>query len=550
MKKLLSIVLTLALLFSFALPVSAAETVDITIFHFNDTHSRIIEDSYTGNMGMAKIATLVGDAKAAGDNVLLLDAGDSLHGLTFATLSKGESVIDVMNLLGVDAHTAGNHDFNYGSDRLVELAAMANHPILGANVLQEDGTALLDEYVIKEFEGVKVGIFGLTTPETSYKTHPNNVAGLTFEDPSVTAQRLVDTLEPMVDIIVCLGHIGNEGDYTAEAIATAVDGIDVFVDGHSHSTYGDGAGVVVNGTLIVQTGEYDKNLGKVSLSYTDGTLTASAELISNESAAEVVPDPEMLALLEELEAANEEITSVVVASTDIELDGLREDVRTGETNLGNLIAESMLDVTGADVAVTNGGGIRASIEPGDITKGEVITVLPFGNYVVTKDVTGADIRSIIEVGISDYPAAKGAFPHIAGMTIEFDPNLPAGQKLTSVKIAGVEMDDAATYTLATNDFLAAGGDGYTALTDLPIKNEYSSLDEVLIDYMNAEGTAMAAVTGRVMVAEPESYTVVSGDVLWKIAKSFGLTWEDLSTYNAMENPNLIFPGDVIMIPAN
>ncbi|MDA3846146.1 MAG: bifunctional UDP-sugar hydrolase/5'-nucleotidase, partial [Vallitaleaceae bacterium] len=287
MKKLLSLVLVLTLLMSFAVPTFAADAVEITIFHLNDTHSRVEEGDYDG-MGLAKVATLVNESRDAGDNVLLLDAGDALHGQTIATISEGESIVDIMNLMGYDAMAAGNHDFNYGSDRLVELAGLTDFPILSANVMKADDTPLLEEYVIKEFDGVKVGIFGLSTPETTYKTHPDNVAGLTFEDPTVTARAMVDLLDPMVDIVVCLGHIGEEGDYTAEGIVNAVDGIDVFVDAHSHTVYE--SGLVVNDTLIVQAGEYDKNLGVVSLSYENGAVTASASLVTKEEAPDIVPD--------------------------------------------------------------------------------------------------------------------------------------------------------------------------------------------------------------------------------------------------------------------
>ncbi|MDF1618394.1 5'-nucleotidase C-terminal domain-containing protein [Petrocella sp. FN5] len=573
MKRFLSIILTLSLLFSFAVPINAADHVEITVFHVNDVHSRVIEYN---NFGFAKMATVVNEARAAGDHVLLLDAGDSFHGQTFATISKGASIARLMNLMKFDALTAGNHDFNYGQARLLELQAETDFPLLAANVLQADNALLLNDYVIKEFEGVKVAIFGLASPETTYKTHPDNVEGLTFEDPTVTAQRMVDLLTPMADIIVCLGHIGNEGMYTSEAIVTAVDGIDLFVDGHSHSIYGEGSGMVVNDTLIVQTNDYAKNLGKVTLTYMDGAVTSSATILTTEDAASIIPDPDVLALIETVNTENEVITSAVVGTTTIDLQGERDFVRTGETNLGNLIAEAMLDVSGADLAITNGGGIRASIPAGDITQGDIISVLPFGNYVITKSVMGSDIRSILEVGISDYPVAKGAFPHIAGMTIKFDSNLPVGAKLTEVMIGDELLDDTKTYVLATNDFLGAGGDAYTALANYPILGEFDALDEVLVAFMLENGTEKATVTGRISAIEPvvvdepvvvppvivppvvtppifevpAVYVVQSGDVLWRIARTYGFTWQELSEFNKLKNPNLIYPGNKILIPSN
>jgi len=544
----LSLLLAVVMLLTMAFPAFAAEgDVEITLIHTNDTHSRIEAGKYAG-MGFDKIATVVNQKRTEGKNVLLLDAGDTFHGQTFATISQGESIAKVMNLLKYDAMAAGNHDFNYGQERLLELSKIVEFPILGANVVKADGSNLLEKYVIKEYNGVKVGIFGLSSPETVYKTHPNNVKGLTFKNPVEEAKAMVAELKDKADIIICLGHIGLDGstEFTSEDICKAVDGIDVFVDGHSHTDLE--AGKVVNGATIVQTGEYDKNLGVVTLTYADKKLTVAPTLVTKAQAEEVEADKAMTDLIAGVKTDNEKITSVVVAKSDIELIGVRDKVRAGETNLGNLITAAMIDATGADVAITNGGGIRASIEVGDVTKGEIITVLPFGNYVVTKKISGADIKAALENGIGSYPATKGAFPHVAGMTFKFDPNLAEGSKLVEVKVNGVMIDDAKMYTLATNDFMAAGGDGYKMFGDDAIVGEFAGLDEVLIAYMAKNGTDAAKVTNRVMVYEAPVYTVVSGDVLWKIAAKYKTTAKTIAEYNNLENPNLIFPGQKILVP--
>jgi 5'-nucleotidase len=187
----------------------------------------------------------------------------------------------------------------------------------------------------------------------------------------------------------------------------------------------------------------------------------------------------------------------VVATTPIALDGERAQVRAGETNLGNLIAEALKNISGADVALTNGGGIRTSINVGDITKGEVLTVLPFGNTVRVIELKGSDLLAAIENGITDYPEPKGAFPHIAGMTVEFDASKVAGSRVVSLKVAGVEVDTTKTYTLATNDFLVAGGDGYTMFTGKKVVAEFGAMDEVLINYINAKGTDAGKITNRI-----------------------------------------------------
>jgi 2',3'-cyclic-nucleotide 2'-phosphodiesterase (5'-nucleotidase family) len=471
------------------------DSVKITIVHTNDIHSRVSEGKYDG-MGYAKVATIVNHEKSMNTNVIVMDAGDAFHGQTISTLNDGESIVKIMNAVGYDIMTAGNHDFNYGQDRLLELADMADFPIVSANVFNADYTSYLPAYKIMEYDGVKVAIFGLATPATTFMTHPDNVIGLTFFDPIVIAKMMTAQLEDEADIIVCLSHLGVEGKYTSEMVAEYVDGIDVIVDGHSHTVMETGK--LINDTLIVQAGEYTKYVGIVNLELKDGMLMKSAKLITKEEGVAMEADADIVALVDQIKAENEVITSVVVGSTDIHLDGERADVRTGETNLGNLITDAMLDETGADIAFTNGGGIRASIERGDITKGNVITVLPFGNYVVTKDLTGAQIVAALENGLTDYPEAKGAFPHIAGMDVVFDPSMDAGSRVVSVEVNGEAMDMEMLYSVATNDFLAAGGDAYEMFKEAVITGEYPGLDEILIEYIQMNGTEGSEVEGRIL----------------------------------------------------
>lgn len=478
------------------------DSVKITIVHTNDIHSRVSEGKYDG-MGYDKVAAIVKNEKSMNANVIVMDAGDAFHGQTISTLNDGESIVKIMNAVGYDIMTAGNHDFNYGQDRLLELAVMADFPIVSANVFNADYTSYLPAYKIMEYDGVKVAVFGLATPATTFMTHPDNVIGLTFFDPIIIAKMMTAQLEDEADIVVCLSHLGVEGKYTSEMVAEYVDGIDVIVDGHSHTVMETGR--LINDTLIVQSGEYTKNVGIVNLEIKDGMLMKSAKLITKEEGVAMEADADIVALVDQIKAENEVITSVVVGSTDIHLDGERDDVRTGETNLGNLITDAMLAETGADIALTNGGGIRASIEMGDITKGNVITVLPFGNYVVTKDLTGAEIVAALENGLTDYPEAKGAFPHIAGMDVVFDPAMEAGSKVVSVEINGEPMDMEMLYSVATNDFMAAGGDAYIMFMDAEITGEYPGLDEILIDYIQMNGTEGSPVEGRILPIDEVSY---------------------------------------------
>ncbi|MDA3955608.1 bifunctional UDP-sugar hydrolase/5'-nucleotidase [Oceanispirochaeta sp.] len=457
----------------------------LTVLHTNDTHGRILEGKYDG-MGFAKISTQYQNIKGKDSNVLLLDAGDAFHGTTLVTLSEGEAAVKVMNAVGYDAMTPGNHDFNYGKDRLLELAAMADFPVVCANVIDDaTGKTILEPYVILDMNGLLVGIFGLTTPETTYKTHPKNVEGLTFRDPVIVAQKMVDELRDKVHILIALGHNGvdEETKITSEMIMSQVKGIDLFVDGHSHTEMAEG--IAVGSGLLVQAGYHDKNLGIVNMSFSmKSGVAEKARLFTKEESLALNDDAAILSLVDSINMENEKVTSVVVGYTKVLLDGERDHVRTGSTNLGDMICEALIDVTKADISLQNGGGIRTSIEPGDVTKGEVISVLPFGNTVTVLEAKGKDIIAVIENGIKDYPASSGAYCHMGGLTFEFDETKPAGSRVTKVMVGGKPLNANGVYSLATNDFLAAGGDQYTMLTGLKVLGEFGTLDDILVAYMN------------------------------------------------------------------
>ena len=540
-----SIIMVLILMSS----VVMAEKLDLVILHTNDTHSRLEEGSYAG-MGFARISSLVEKYRSKNDNVLVLDAGDTFHGQTIANLVEGESVVKIMNKIAYDAMVPGNHDFNYGQERLLELEEIADFSILATNVKRGEDS-LLDAYLIKDIGGVRVAIFGLATPETTYKTHPNNVKGLDFVDPVAVARESVSELEGKVDIIIALTHLGlsEASEYTSKKVAEEVDGIDLIVDGHSHNNLDQG--LMVNDTLIVMAGEYDKNLGKVTLTLEDGQLiNKSAELISKEAASEIVEDQEIIDLLGEIKAGNEEITSVVVGNTSVVLDGERENVRSKETNLGNLIT----DAVAVDCAITNGGGIRASIVAGEITKGDVITVLPFGNFLVVKELSGSIILDAIEHAIAAYPAKEGKFPQVAGLNFIFDPSRPADERVLKLEIAGKAVDYNKNYLLATNDFMAAGGDGYTMFQDSAIVQEAGSLEEVVMDYISKKDTVNPKIEGRILTVEEVDgffkYTVQQGDTLSEIAALFDVSVDEISESSKIDDSDWIVVGQQLLIPQN
>ncbi len=513
-RRILSLLLAFVMMLSvFALPVevlAAEEQTVITIFHTNDVHGNVVEDEKAGKLGFAKLKTFVDSKPGA----ILLDAGDMTHGTTFATISSGISMIDLMNKVGFKAMTPGNHDYNYGKDGLKKLADAADFPILQANIVDASGNRTLEANTIIEVNGVKVGIFGIVTPETKTKSNPINTQGLTFKDYIEESKAQVTELKGKgAEVIVALVHLGldQSSDERSDILAEKVEGIDVIIDGHSH-TYIDEP-KLVNGVLLAQTGDHLKNVGEITITVEDGKVASKTSKVNSyEDLKGLEANADILAAIAEVEENNKPFLEKIVGKTEVELDGVRENVRGGETNLGNLLTDAMLDVSGADVAITNGGGIRASIDAGDITMGEILQAFPFTNYPVVIELKGADIIEALEFGVDSAPEVVGKFPHVGGMTFKYDINEPAGERVFDVKVKDVALDPNKTYKLVTNDFMAVGGDGYEMFKEGVKVSEHPLLSEVLANYIEAKGTVNPKVEGRVTVGEksPARFDDVAG----------------------------------------
>jgi len=482
----------------------------LTILHTNDIHGHIEADATVSDgatIGAARYKSIINSYEAKG-NVLVFDAGDATHGTNFATLSDGENIISLMNDLGIDGFVPGNHDFNYGFTQLKKLQSLAAFPVLAANVTEDAaGTDPFTSNKIFDMGTYQVGVFGLATPETKTKSNPLNTTGVTFTDVVATANAQVAALKAAgADVIIMLSHLGEDAasPINTFTVTSQVAGIDLIIDGHSHTVLP--AGRQEGSTMIVSAGEYMQNIGHVEITVdtTAQDVTGiTANLITFEGSQAYAADPAVAAKITALDAGNNAVLSVVVGKTATELDGLRQNVRTGETNLGNLITDAMIAESGADVALTNGGGIRASITAGDITMGQVLTVLPFGNLLTVIRVTGQDIINALTFGVSDYPNSAGKFPHVAGMTYQIVLNA-SGNKVANVLIAGVPIDPAKTYKLATNDFMAVGGDGYTMFAG----KEQVSLDGSLADILAAYITKLSAPTGALTYVKENRVAVV------------------------------------------
>jgi 2',3'-cyclic-nucleotide 2'-phosphodiesterase (5'-nucleotidase family) len=530
---LLSLTLAMILALCAILPASAAlpTPVDLSgalvILHTNDIHGHAMPEPENGILGYAAIAQVKKDLEAAGASVLLLDAGDGSQGTPLVNLSYGRVTIDFMNAAGYDAMAPGNHEFDWGSDNFLQNAEAAEFPILAANILDRvSGAPLFQERTIFTLpNGVKVGVFGLDTPETMTKTHPDKVRNIRFlmdQELYDCAQAQVDALKAEgADLIVLLGHLGVDDESIPNRstdIIEKVTGIDLVIDGHSHTEFPDGQ--LVGDTLLVSTGEWGKALGVVLY---DGEKL-SAGLYHN-------ADAEVASLITTVNAEVSAQLSAVFAQTEVDLNGERDPgVRTEETNLGDFAADSILwaakDSYGEDVvaAVTNGGGIRTSIKVGDISMNDMKTVFPFGNEVAVLTVTGAELLEALEAATFTTPVALGAFPQVAGITFTIDTSVPyeqgeayenstyfapakPGSRVTIETVGGEPFDLEALYTIATNDFTAAGGDTYYAFRFAYQTSGWKTgivLEDALVRYVQEAlggvvGESYAQPAGRITI---------------------------------------------------
>ena len=496
----------LSLTFFLPVPVFASvqqDGVHITILHTNDIHARVKDGDDNGSaMGMGWIAGAIRAQKDKDADTLALDAGDTFHGMPIINISKGANMAQLMNLAGYDAMTPGNHDFNNGAERLHELAGMLNFPMLSANLVDREGKG----YVFRPYQsyvmnGVKVAVIGLTTPETAYKTSPANVQAVKFLDPVATAKKLVPELRKTHDVIIGLMHMGVDASssVTSERIAKEVPGFDVIIDGHSHTQLDKGR--MVGQTLICQTGAHGHYLGEVELVVKDHQLRkAQAELLDKPAVQKLAgqQDAGVQTALKEIEARNKVEFQQVVAMSPRALSSERGLVRVHEAELGNLTADAMRWGAQADIGIVNGGGIRADLPKGKVTKANLMEMFPFGNTLMKLEVSGAVIHEMLEHSVEYLPAPFGGFLQVSGLTFTLDQTAKAGSRVNDIKVGNDPLLPDKLYTLAVNDFTAAGGDNYTMLKSAKVVGEYGTLEEIFAAYLNQRGIQPAA-TGRITV---------------------------------------------------
>lgn len=492
----------------------AGGEVKIAVLHVNDTHGHPIAYNNGSNIavgGLPAMAMFVGQARAEYDNVLVLDAGDFNTGLSESNFFKAEPDVVGRNMIGFDAVALGNHEFDNELSVLKAQMDLAEFPMLAANVKTKDGALVADKaYIVKTFQGVKVGIFGLITKETEIVGNPAIVKDLVFEDEIETAKAMVKVLreKEKVQVVIALVHLGMDEVYVpgSKGLAAAVSGIDLIVDGHSHTLVKEP--VVVNGTPIVQANQWGMYVGKGVITVKDGKVAGFGwELVSinhNNKGAPVGPQFEQHPLIQPvLSDYADRVEGLLKEKIGVAADTFPNAMtRKAETAIGDLVTDAMKYVTaaqGVDFAMNNGGGIRADLPAGDITKKSVFTVLPFDNSVTVIKLKGSDVQAMF-----DYVATtigKGAFAQMSD-GVSYTINVAAG-KCENILIGGKPIDPAKVYTIATNSYLADGGDGYAMFKNQLNRYETSMFQrDALIQYVQKLGKAVVPeIKGRITIVE-------------------------------------------------
>lgn len=505
-----------------------AQAATHTILHTNDIHGRMIEEN-DRVIGMAKLKAL----KEQQQPDLMVDAGDAFQGLPVSNLSKGEEMAKAMNEVGYDAMAVGNHEFDFGYDQLKKLEGILNFPLLSANVYKDGKLAFKPSTVVNE-NGLNYGIIGVTTPETATKTSPEGIVGVTFADPLESVKREMTKLNNQVDAFVVLSHLGIDpstqqkwrGDYLMQQLNAVKDFKHpiVVIDGHSHTVLEQGR--TFGKDVLAQTGTALANVGKVTFDVKDGQLSnVKAALINVKDVGDLTPNAALKKQLDKANADYLEATSeVIIPNNKVHFNGERDNVRTQETNLGNAVADAMETYgqhgfsTPSDFAVTNSGGIRASIAPGTVKLSDIITVLPFGNTIAQIKVTGENVLKAFEHSLSaptqtidgktQFTANGGLLQISNGVRVYYDMNKAPGQRVNEVQVLNRKtgqyepLDLTRVYNVATNDFTASGGDGFDMFGGP--REEGVSLDKVMADYLKTADLSQYDTTEpqRMIMGQP------------------------------------------------
>ncbi len=534
MRRLLCWALACALLACGCAVAQAEEHAPVAVLYTNDVHCGIDE-----LIGYAGLKAYERAYEAAGYQVALADCGDSIQGGPVGTLSEGGYIIDIMNYVGYDVATVGNHEFDYGMDRFMELRERAEFEYVSANFCDADGEAVLEPYAVLELGDWQVAFVGASTPETLTGSTPtffqddegNYIYSFCQGDDGAelyaAVQQAVDAARADgADYVFVLSHLGTEqasAPYTSSELIANTRGIDAVLDGHSHSVIAQQALDNLDGeeVLLTSTGTKLEYVGVLTIA-ADGSLSTA---LHDEA---IFQDAELTGYIAAIGDQYEDALDEVVATAEFALTtddpetGERA-VRRAETNLGDLCADAYRCVLGADIGLVNGGGVRAGIAAGDITYGDILNVFPFGNAACVVEATGQQILDALEMGVMDLPGESGSFQQVSGMTFEVDLSVEStvvvdengnfvevsgARRIRNAQVNGEPLDPEGTYTLASHNYLLkSGGDGLNMfMDDALLKDEVMLDSEVLIRYIadvlgGVVGEEYAQPQGRITILE-------------------------------------------------
>lgn len=550
-----------------------AKTTIIDIISFNDFHGNVAEDTREKgkNIGMAKMVGYVNEARKANPNTIVVSGGDNYQGTAISNLTFGVPVTKMMKAMKLTASAVGNHEFDWGSERIANWAKDGNFDYLAANIYDaktNKPVSWAKPYKIVELDGTKIALIGLSTIQTAYQSKAEFVKDIKFIPADEAAKEwikyLKDGKDPLgkPDVIVAITHIPSDQKddktITGEELdkLTKVEDLDAVVTGHSHRTVSG----VLNNKPVVQAYKYGRALAKLHIVLDDGKITKiepSVDMVSDHK-SDIIADENTA---KELKEQTDSMSNVL----DVKLGVLNEDVkhdRAGSlSELGYWSCDVMRKYAKAQVGLTNGGGLRRTLYKGNVTMGDMYEIMPFDNQVVVVKVTGKELKKLIDHGIGADYMTDGQF---AGLKVIYDPNKEYEHRITKITLEdGTPIKDDEVYTVATNDFIVGGGDRYDFKNAIEIKDLFVPIRDVLVENVKANNGIKVPNISGILVAEKSTenkkveiannekkfYIVKKNDNLSKISKEYNVPLNKLIEVNKIKNPNIIYVGKKLLIPA-
>jgi len=524
---------------------------EIVVLSINDFHGSLASSGK--NVGAAKLVDAIKTEKAKNpEGTIIVSAGDNYQGSAMSNLLYGEPVSAMFKEMGIELSAVGNHEFDWGVDRITKWAEDGGFTFVCTNIYDKRTNQPVDwaePFAIIEREGIKVGFIGMATPETAYKTLKANVINYEFIDPvEVITEWVPKVKDAGADIIIALTHLGSfqdkEGNITGEAVALSeVDGVAAVISAHTHQSVSG----LVNGKPLVQAYYNGRSIAKLTFVFDENNKLVSAEPFLDELYKRpdtLKDDTNTLAIYNKYNEELKPVLGKILGKTTVDLD---HDRYAGPSLLGEWSCEIMKDKVGVQIAMTNGGGLRVPIPAGDITAGILYEVMPFDNTLYTMKLSGADVKANIEHGIMNEDIG---WVQIAGVRVIYNPKAEAGNRITSMVLedgAPVEMDK--YYTVVTNDFMFTGGDNYNFKNAKDGLDTFIPIRDAMMDAVEKAGVISPEKQNWLSEAKTgKIYVVEVGDSVWEIAQKFGTTVEKIVALNELANSRLIRPGQELIIP--